>query len=164
MPGVPVAEPLAEDAGAAPEPFIPGEVTEMGAAAEPAAFVNDAGPAAVMVEEGAGGVPAAEKAPDELTVIDGIGPKISGILREGGITTIDQLAACDVDYLQQLLVDAGVAANAETWPEQAGVAATGDLDALHPLQAKLKQDHWALPAAGPASCQPARKCANLWIG
>jgi predicted flap endonuclease-1-like 5' DNA nuclease len=109
-------------------------------APEPAAFVNDAGPAAVMVEEGAGGVSAAETAPDDLTAIDGIGPKISGILGEDGITTFEQLAACDVDYLQQLLADAGVAASAETWPEQAAVAATGDLDALHALQARLKKN------------------------
>lgn len=105
------AEPTAEDAGPAPEALSWREVAEVDAAPVPATIVDYA-------------APAAEMAPDDLTVIDGIGPKISSILVESGITTFGQLAACEVDFLKQLLSDAGVGANADTWPEQAGKAAT----------------------------------------
>jgi predicted flap endonuclease-1-like 5' DNA nuclease len=91
-----------------------------------------------MIREGTGGARAVETGPDDLTAIDGIGPKISVILLESGITSFDELAACDLETLRQLLVDAGVAANVDTWPEQARVAATGDLAALDALQARLK--------------------------
>jgi predicted flap endonuclease-1-like 5' DNA nuclease len=77
--------------------------------------------------------------PDDLKRIEGIGPKISGVLQEAGITTFAQLAGADVGRLRQILREAGVrVANPTTWPEQAGLAAVGQWDGLEALQATLK--------------------------
>ena len=77
--------------------------------------------------------------PDDLKRIEGVGPKISGVLQGAGITTFRQLAAADVGQLRQILREAGVrAANPTTWPEQAGLAAAGQWDGLVALQAMLK--------------------------
>jgi predicted flap endonuclease-1-like 5' DNA nuclease len=76
---------------------------------------------------------------DDLKRIKGIGPKISGVLQEAGVTTFAQLAAADVDRLVQILKDASVrVASPGTWPEQASLAAAGKWDALEALQAGLK--------------------------
>ena len=88
-------------------------------------------------------VPAAKPeavAPDDLKRIEGIGPKISGLLQEAGITTFAQLAETDVRRLKQILKEAGLGALADpsTWPEQAGLAAAGDWDKLETLQDELK--------------------------
>jgi predicted flap endonuclease-1-like 5' DNA nuclease len=76
---------------------------------------------------------------DDLTKIEGIGPKISGWLKEGGITTFAQLAAVTPEEIAQVLLDAGHhIANPNTWPEQAALAATGQWDELATLQSSLK--------------------------
>jgi predicted flap endonuclease-1-like 5' DNA nuclease len=104
----------------------------------PPAFPDDSGADATMTREGTAGARAAETGPDDLTAIDGIGPKTSAILLESGITSFDELAACDLYTLKRLLIDASIAANADTWPEQVRVAASGDLVALDALQARLR--------------------------
>ena len=77
--------------------------------------------------------------PDDLKRIEGIGPKISGLLQEAGITTFAQLTATDVSQLKRILSEAGIRiADPGTWSEQAGLAAAGDWDALETLQAELK--------------------------
>ncbi len=78
--------------------------------------------------------------PDDLKRIEGIGPKISAVLQEAGITTFAQLAATDVGRLEQILTDAGLTALADptTWPEQASLAAAGKWEALETLQDELK--------------------------
>ena len=78
--------------------------------------------------------------PDDLTRIEGIGPKISGLLQAAGITTFAQLAATDVSRLKQIIAEAGLTALADptTWPEQASLAAAGQWDALETLQEGLK--------------------------
>jgi predicted flap endonuclease-1-like 5' DNA nuclease len=76
---------------------------------------------------------------DDLRRIEGIGPKISGVLQGAGITTFAQLAAADVGQLRQILREAGVrVANPTTWPEQAELAAVGQWDELGALQATFK--------------------------
>ena len=78
--------------------------------------------------------------PDDLTRIEGIGPKISGLLREAGISTFADLAEASVDRLQELVADAGLTALAdpETWAEQARLAAEGQWERLEALQDELK--------------------------
>jgi len=77
--------------------------------------------------------------PDDLTRIEGIGPKISGLLQAAGITTFAQLAATDVGRLEQIVREAGITiADPSTWPEQASLAAAGEWDALEVLQDELK--------------------------
>ena len=76
---------------------------------------------------------------DDLTRIDGIGPKISEVLRAAGIAGYAQLASTDVDRLKQILDDAGIRiADPGTWPEQARLAAAGDWEGLKGLQGQLK--------------------------
>lgn len=82
-------------------------------------------------------------APDDLKCIEGIGPKIAGLLQTAGITTFAQLATTDVEQLETILREAGVRANLSTWPEQADLAATGRWDALKALQVKLKDERRA---------------------
>ena len=46
--------------------------------------------------------PVSDAAPDDLTRIEGIGPKISAALQQAGIRTFGQLAALEPAALQQL--------------------------------------------------------------
>jgi large subunit ribosomal protein L21 len=80
-----------------------------------------------------------KKAPaDNLTKIEGIGPKVAKVLNEGGITTFEELSNAKVEDLQKLLNDAGLRMMDPTsWPQQAKLAADGDWDALKKLQDKL---------------------------
>ena len=75
---------------------------------------------------------------DDLTVVEGIGPKISAVLHAAGITTYTALAAAPVDDLRKLLADHNLRfADPSTWPEQAALAGT-DPDKLAELKATLK--------------------------
>lgn len=83
------------------------------------------------------GTAAAE--PDDLAVVEGIGPKISRLLQDSGIRTFRQLAESPVERLQQILDQARLRlADPGTWPEQARLAAAGDWEALSALQGRLK--------------------------
>lgn len=78
--------------------------------------------------------------PNDLKVVEGIGPKIEGLLKEGGINTWAELAAADVSRIQEILNAAGPRyklAVPRTWPQQAGLAAAGDWAALKKLQDEL---------------------------
>lgn len=75
---------------------------------------------------------------DDLTKIEGIGPKINGVLQESGIKTFADLAQADGAQLRTILNAAGLRVNdPTTWPEQAALAATGQWTALQQLQASL---------------------------
>jgi predicted flap endonuclease-1-like 5' DNA nuclease len=77
--------------------------------------------------------------PDDLAIVEGIGPKIASLFQAAGITTFAQLAATDVDRLRQILRGAGIRiADPTTWPEQAALAAAGEWDKLKALQDQLK--------------------------
>lgn len=78
--------------------------------------------------------------PNDLKVVEGIGPKIEGLLKDGGINTWSELAAADVSRIQEILDAAGPRyklAVPRTWPQQAGLAAAGDWSALKTLQDEL---------------------------
>lgn len=75
---------------------------------------------------------------DDLEVIEGIGPKISSILRNAGIRTFDQLANTSREQLEEILQGGGVRiAMPETWPEQSRLAANGDWEGLEDLKKRL---------------------------
>lgn len=77
--------------------------------------------------------------PDDLKRIEGIGPKISGLLQAAGIATFATLASTDVGHLHQIVRDAGITiADPTTWPEQAALAAEGEWEQLEVLQEALK--------------------------
>ncbi len=105
---------------------------------------EEAHPAAMEPSRAAAEVPVTAAAtppqvPDDLVVIEGIGPKISSVLQANGIMTFAQLAATQVGTLQEILQKEGLRlADPTTWPEQARLAAAGDWDGLNALTAKLK--------------------------
>ena len=107
----------------------------------PAPAVKSA-PVAPLVEPvpPAPAVKSAPLMPDDLKIIEGIGPKIASILAAAGITTFAQLAATDVSRLREIIAQAGLTALADpaTWPQQAALAAAGKLDELEVLQGQLK--------------------------
>lgn len=78
-----------------------------------------------------------EVAADKLTKVEGIGPKIQGVLNNNGITTFAQLAAAKATDLKTMLTEAegnfGFH-NPTTWPEQAQMAADGKWDDLKKWQ------------------------------
>lgn len=84
--------------------------------------------------------PPAPAKPDNLTQIEGIGPKISRILNAAGIKTFAELANTSVATLQKIIQeDAGLEfINPESWPEQAALAAAGNMEGLKALQEQLK--------------------------
>jgi predicted flap endonuclease-1-like 5' DNA nuclease len=96
-----------------------------------------------------------EPAPeDDLTMLEGIGPKISASLKEHGIRTFAQLARTDVERLQAILAEAGpafklAAPAVESWPEQARLAADGAWDQLHALKDTLRAGHGDAGEPGP---------------
>jgi predicted flap endonuclease-1-like 5' DNA nuclease len=99
-------------------------------------------PAATQVAERAPAVSSAPAVRDDLKRVEGIGPKIAGVLQSAGITTFAQLAVTDVERLKQILAEADPnllrLADPTTWPEQARLAARDEWGALEKLQNGLK--------------------------
>lgn len=75
---------------------------------------------------------------DDLTRIEGIGPKISRTLLDAGVTTFAQLAALTPEQISGMLRAAKIRlAATDSWPEQARLAAAGQWDDLKALQEQL---------------------------
>jgi predicted flap endonuclease-1-like 5' DNA nuclease len=108
-------------------------------AAEPAAIVPvpAAEPPAVVVESPAEVVPVG----DDLVMLEGIGPKSAAALRTAGITTFAQIARMSPADLEKIVKDQKVrlVGSTATWPEQAALAAAGDLSGLEALRARIKR-------------------------
>ena len=78
-------------------------------------------------------------AADNLTLLEGIGPKVSGVLAAAGYPTFAKLAAADADAVRVILKEAGLQMmDPAGWIEQAEFAAKGDMDTLAKLQDELK--------------------------
>ncbi|MFT4660258.1 MAG: putative flap endonuclease-1-like 5' DNA nuclease [Patiriisocius sp.] len=78
---------------------------------------------------------------DNLTKVEGIGPKIQELINEGGIFTYIHLSNADVAYLRKILDDAGPAYKVHqpgTWPDQSKMASEGRWDELKKWQDELK--------------------------
>lgn len=135
-------EPTIEEGVATPE----GDAAAMSVADEAAPAVAAGVPAAAAVVAAGipGEAPVEEEEPgstdgtdsrqayvphgDDLTKINGIGPKVAALLHDAGITSFDQLAATDVETLHTILDGAGTryrAVNPESWPEQAKMLGAG---------------------------------------
>jgi large subunit ribosomal protein L17 len=81
-----------------------------------------------------------EDAADDLTKVEGIGPKISQILIDAGISSFSLLAETEADKVREILAEAGSAYKShdpETWPKQAKLAAEGKWDELKKWQDEL---------------------------
>lgn len=78
--------------------------------------------------------------PEDLKVVEGIGPKIEKLLKADGINTWSDLAAAPVSRLEDILKQAGDKfrlAKPDTWPQQAQLAANGQWQELKKLQDEL---------------------------
>lgn len=86
-----------------------------------------------------------EKSPakDNLQVVNGIGPKISQILKNRGITTWKQLSETSPDVISQHLIQDGGERyrmhDPVTWPHQAKLADEGKWEDLKTFQAELRE-------------------------
>jgi small subunit ribosomal protein S2 len=77
--------------------------------------------------------------PDDLTRIEGIGPKTAEVLKNAGIQSYLNLSETSLDSIKQILEEAGTAYlrhGYETWAKQAQLAAKGEWDALKAWQDK----------------------------
>ena len=74
---------------------------------------------------------------DDLTAVEGIGPKIAGLMRENGVNTWREMANTSVDRLKEILTIGGDRfrlADPKSWPKQAELAADGEWDQLQEYQ------------------------------
>lgn len=77
---------------------------------------------------------------DDLTKIEGIGPKGAEVLTAAGLDTFAKLAASTPEAIKEILDNSGGNFNAQdptSWPEQSQLAADGKWDELKELQDKL---------------------------
>ncbi|MDX1616081.1 MAG: hypothetical protein R3300_17350 [Candidatus Promineifilaceae bacterium] len=122
-----------EEPVTAPEP--PQELPEP--EEETTAVSAEEAAAAEEAEEAAG--PVEEQPADDLRRIEGVGPKVAGLLQEADIRTFGDLAQAEEAQLREILDEASLRMiNPSTWPEQAKLAAEGAWDKLEALQEDLK--------------------------
>ncbi len=76
---------------------------------------------------------------DDLTKIEGIGPKIDSVLKIEGIKTFGDLAHTDVQKLRKIMqIHDLILTDPTTWPKQSELLVEGKLDELNQLQETLK--------------------------
>jgi len=85
-------------------------------------------------------MPPRSAGPDDLTLIEGIGPKSAAALAAAGITSFAQIARMTPEELEKVIKDHKVrlVGSTSTWPQQARLAASGDLTALEDFQKRIK--------------------------
>lgn len=102
--------------------------------------------------------------PDDLKIIEGIGPKISNFLRRNQVKTWSALSESKAEDIRSILEKGGAhftLADPTTWPDQARLAAAGDWQKLKKLQEKLfagrkkRPKKKVLPALTPADLDAA---------
>ena len=80
---------------------------------------------------------------DDFTKIDGIGPKVSSVLRLSGIKTFIKLASADTAELREILEAENPSlmrlTDPSTWSEQARMVAEGEWEDLEALQESFKE-------------------------
>ncbi len=83
--------------------------------------------------------PAEPTEPDDLTLIEGIGPKSAQALVESGVTSFAQMAQMAPDELERIVKEKKVrlVGSTETWPMQARLAAAGKFTELETLQKRI---------------------------
>ncbi len=82
----------------------------------------------------------AKKSNDDLTIVEGIGPKTNQLLHNNGVNNWAELAKATQEELQKILDIGGSSfgfLNPDTWPEQAALAAEGKFDELEKWQDEM---------------------------
>lgn len=81
---------------------------------------------------------------DDFTYIDGIGPKVSTILRSAGVKTFKKLATIKVEKIREILETENPnllrLTDPTKWSDQARMVAEGEWEALKALQDGLKEN------------------------
>lgn len=139
-----VAEKPAPKTAAAPAPKIVSSPAETAPAPQAEATPTEAPAPEVKAEATA--APTAKKStkkikPDDLKIVEGVGPKIEELLKAGGITTLEIMGDTSADRIKEILNEAGSRYqmhDPSTWPAQAKIAAAGDWDALKEYQDRLQ--------------------------
>lgn len=119
----------------APSAAAAPKATKTNAASKAAEPKADAKPAAKSAK-----TQTATKA-DDLTLVEGIGPKIAELLTQAGITTFAQLANAKPTAIKSILETAGKRYQMHdpaTWPKQAALARDGKTAELAKWQGELK--------------------------
>ncbi len=81
--------------------------------------------------------PVSDSTPDDLTVIEGIGPKSRDALHSAGITTFAQLAdstQAELDRIVKVEHKVKIIGDTETWAKQAAFLVDGDMGGLKKYQ------------------------------
>ena len=102
-------------------------------------LINDIGGKSAAAKPAAA-KPAAKAKKDDLTIVEGIGPKIAELLVADGIVTFADLASAKVEAIAAILEKAGSRYSThkpDTWPQQAALARDGKMDELKALQDAL---------------------------
>lgn len=95
---------------------------------------------------------------DDLTLIEGIGPKVAKVLGKAGFLTFAQLAESNADDIQNILNEAGLKMmDATSWPAQAKLAAENDMDGLKKMQDKLSGGRKVKTEKKPAAKKTTKK-------
>lgn len=77
---------------------------------------------------------------DDLTLIEGIGPKIAKLLSTAGLKSYESVANADLEEIKSILSKGGShyeVHDPSTWPQQAELAAGGKWEKLNALKEKL---------------------------
>jgi ribosomal protein L30 len=117
-------------AAKAKAPVVKPVAAKPAAAAKPQALASSSAPKKFLTKTGG----------DDLTAIEGVGPKICELLHADGIASFSQLAAAKVSKIEEILKAAGSRysmANPGTWPEQAALLAAGDYAGFEKLAEEL---------------------------
>lgn len=121
-------------------PPAPQTTLEAVTAAEPAVTTPE--PAAIVTETPAVVTTITDSAnDDDLTKLSGIGPKLAEAMQANGIKRYAQLAELTTDDVNGKLASSGIRYSktfAESWTEQAKLAAASDWDGLKTYQQTLK--------------------------
>lgn len=136
------------------EQYLFGQTITPVVAEKPAKKVAEKAPAKeakapAAAKEKVAPAPKKEKAPakavvtkaDDLTIVEGIGPKIAELLQNAGITSFAELAKAKPAAIKTVLDAAGKRYQMHdpaTWPKQAALARDGKTEELAKLQEKLK--------------------------
>jgi len=140
-PLAPVAEPAPTEAPAAPAatPAPPAPVAEAPAAppapiAEPAPTEAPAAPTTATAP-----APSTEGGMDDLTKLNGIGPKSAAALTAAGIDTYQKLASASEEQIRAAVAGVRLVGDVTSWASQAAYAARGDWAGLDQLKAALRK-------------------------
>ena len=111
---------------------VSAKLTELGGTAEVHEVTEEA---VAEVETAVPAVEAAEiAAGDDLSILDGVGPKYADALKAGGVTTFAQLSELNAEDIEEKLNTANepliAGHSAATWQRQAKLASRGDWSAL----------------------------------